>query len=158
MSWPFSQAAACIYMYPAARSASLNSAAALRCADAGRLEACQLPESIFLPGNFLFLFHGNSGATDERRCLAILMISCQHQIVSDCKCICPAELKTALALLRANYKRMDAVPTVSHVDPGPPGAKLTSSWFPLGASGWWGLSGGVLLVAARCWIICLQLG
>ena len=91
---------------------------------------------------FLFLFHGNFGATDEHCCLAILMISCQRQIVSRCKCICLAELEPALVLLRVNYKRVDAVLTVSHVGLVLPGAKLTSFWFPLGASRWWGLWAG----------------
>lgn len=106
---------------------------------------------------FLFVFPGNFGATDECCSLAILMISFQHQIVLHCKCICPAELKTALALLRVTYKRVDAVPAVFNVDPVLRGAKLTSFWFPFGACRWWGLR-GVLSVAAHCWIIRLHPG
>lgn len=100
---------------------------------------------IFFARRFLFLFHGNFGGTGERCCLAVSMVSCRRQIVSRCKCICPVELKTALALLRVNCKRVDAVPTASHIDPVLPGAKLTSFWFPLGA-GRWGALGG------SCWL------
>lgn len=48
MAVPGSQAAAVrIYRYPAARSASLRSAAALRSTDSEGLETCHPPESIF---------------------------------------------------------------------------------------------------------------
>lgn len=43
-------------------------------------------------------------------------------------------------MLRVNYQWVDAGPALSH--PVLPGTKLSSFWFPLAASRWWGLGAG----------------